>query len=152
MGLTQNLFGASRTIPQTGETSWGSEVTTILSKLCYGTDGLAHLLGSNIPLAAWAMTTGSLAASATLTQTHPVHFIASTGGAVSLSGTTAIADGPTAKNALLAVLGSSASDTVLIPDGANTTLNGPCLVELGQAILLLWDFSNSTWRELARAR
>lgn len=149
MGLTQNLFGVARTIPETGEVDWGAEMTALLSAITYAVDGAMYKTSSNIALLRFERTTTTLAAGATLTPTYPWHHIQGDGGAVTLSAVTAIADGEV-DGQLLRLTCSHATYSVTVPDGANTDLNGPAIVEQGQSLLLQWNATDSVWEEVSR--
>lgn len=150
MGLSKERLGTSTTVPETGETSWGAEVTAQLSDLLDGTNATLLWLNSGTTIGVkLADTSTSLAASGTLTPTHPVHKVAGTGGAVTLDTTLAIAEG-TGDGQLLILVGTSDTNTVTINNGANTAQNGP--VTLGQydVIRYRYDSTDSLWVELGR--
>lgn len=148
MSITKSLFGTNRVIPQTPERNWGAQVTSILSDLIDGVDKTT-LLQAAVGLLKMASTDTALAAAATLTVTHPWHRVNGSGGAVALDGTTAIGDG-FENGQLLVLTGTDAVNTVEVPDGANTDLNGKIVLGLGDAIFLIWDNARSVWQELTR--
>lgn len=149
MSLPKTLYGSSRSIPQSGERKWGNTMTQVVADLIDGVDGISLLLASGVALLKLESTTTSLAAAATLTPTHPIHRIQSTGGVVILSGTTAIADG-SVNGQILALHGVSDANAVTIPDGANTLFNGDIFLGNKHSCVLEWDSTNSAWRDVSR--
>lgn len=149
MPLPKTLFGTVRNIPITDETGWGAVVTAVLADLIDAADSLGLLLGSDVILFRSEATSTALAGAGTLTQTHPTHHVASTGGAVVLDAVTAIADGQI-DGQLLTLIGTSDVNTVEVPDGANTQLQGPCVLTDGDALSLRWDVALSVWQEISR--
>jgi hypothetical protein len=148
MTIEKSLFGTTRKIPEQGERFWGPDVTDILVDLIAGANGTLTQIGT-IVVPALPSTNTTLAASATLTPTYPVHRVSGSGGAVTLDATTAIADGSVNGQKLI-VRGTSATNFVTIPDGANTDLNGDMILEQYHQIELIWSTSASAWIELAR--
>ena len=112
-------------------------------------DGISLLLDSGVVLLKLEPTDTTLADGATLTVTHPVHRVQGDGGAATLDGTTAIADGTTDGQKLI-LFGVSDVNTVTIEDAANTKLNGQVILTDGDCIELYWDSTNSIWREKGR--
>ena len=151
MSTTVELWGVNHEVPATGETGWGSAVSTFLINKLDGMDGLSFkLTGNAIVFALETVTDSTLAASATLTPTAPAHRVQGSGGAVTLDATTAIADGAS-PNQLLKLEGAHATNTVTILDGANTDLNGLVTLALGEAIEIMWDPTRSVWQEQGRS-
>lgn len=148
MSLTQDLFGTSRTIPQTGETNWDAQVTGILSDVCYSLDSFL-LYQSNKGIPAPEVANSTLAASATLSPSRQWHRVQGDGAAVTLDATTAIADGGQ-DGQMLFLHGIHATNTVKVPDAANTQINGSVTLALGDVIGLQWDSTSSVWREMFR--
>jgi hypothetical protein len=149
MSIPKTLFGETRQVPETEEEDWGPEVTEQLSGTIDGTDNLACLSGANVfPRRRAAAST--LAAGATLTPTKPVHRVQGTPGVVTLSAVTAITDGAE-DGQEVRLVGDHAASFVTVPDGANTALNGPVTLELGESLDLAWDAAASVWRETGRS-
>ncbi|MHC4715240.1 MAG: hypothetical protein ACYTAN_18550 [Planctomycetota bacterium] len=148
MSLSQDLFGSTRTIPQTPETDWGAQVTQVLSDIMYALDTSMNLT-SNKGLWTPEGATSALAADATLTASRVVHLVSGSGGAVTLNATTAIADGGK-DNQIAILIGTSDSNTVTILDGANTKLNGRVTLGEGEVMIVLWRDAASYWVELFR--
>jgi len=150
MATSQALFGTTYQIPITPERFWGTQVRTYLLALGRWANTVGYLTSSNVGLFVAEATSSTLAAAATLTPTHPTHQVEGSGGAVTLDGTTAIADGEIDQQQLI-LIGQSDTNTVLVPESANTALNGPCLLALGDVLTLGWDETASVWRELSRS-
>jgi len=150
MSIPKTLFGTVRNIPTNDERSWGSTVTSVLVDLIDAADSFGFLTVADVGLLRLESTSTALAAAATLTPTHPVHKVASTGGAVVLGAVTAIADG-SVDGQLLTLFGTSDTDTVEVPAAANTQMNGPCVLTNGDALNLYWDLALSAWREMSRS-
>jgi len=148
MAITQTLFGTSRSIPERREQNWGAEVTQLLSDITTCLEGAFDLL-SAIPVSKASQTDTTIAAAGTLTQTHHLHRLTGSGGAVTVNTTTAIADGDNNGQTII-LEGSDATNTVTIQDGANTDLNGDVVLGLGSAVTLLWNSTRSVWLEVSR--
>lgn len=69
---------------------------------------------------------------------------------VTLSATTAIANGQYDGQVLIIQGNADTMGTVTINDGANTRMNGNITLGLGDTIMLIWD-SNNTWVEISRS-
>lgn len=152
MPLTNELYGEEALVPLDDERGWGAQVTRILSDSIDGLDSATFLLPTGIAVLkpqSTAASITSLAAAATLTPTHPVHYVVGSGGAVTLSAVTAIADGTVADQEL-EVHGTDDTNTVEIPDGANTLLNGPVVLRSMDCIKFKWNATASVWREISR--
>ena len=149
MALSRSLFGTARTFPQTPEVDWGAQMTAWVDDVNYAIDSLMMLVGTQGVLALTPKTE-ALAAGATLSPANPWHRVSGSGGAVTLDGTTAISDG--AKDGqLIIVMGTDNTNTVTIPDGANTELAGPVTLAAGESIGLIWDATTSAWTETRRS-
>lgn len=148
MGIADTVFGKNVTIPETDDRNWGAQGTTILQDIITWADALGYLISGEGALRLKS-TDSTLAASATLTPTHPVHRVDGSGGAVTLDGTTAIADGSVAGQVLV-LIGTHATNTVKVPNSANTRLNGSVTLALGDVIILWWDSTDSNWVEFTR--
>lgn len=148
MAIEQDLYGTSYQVPQNKEKKWGSVVTAILLKMMQTLDSMSFLVGTSAFLVMPSISQ-ALAAGATLSQSSCRHRISGSGGAVTLSAVTAIADG-VADGILLQLCGTNDTNTVTVLDGANTRLNGNWTGGLGDTILLEWDAADSNWWEVLR--
>lgn len=148
MSISQSLFGTTYNLPESRERKWGATVTAYLQNVGIALDAAFDLL-SNQPLITFPATTATYAASATLTPATIWHRIAGTGAAVTLSATTAIANGNSGGQ-LLVITGTDGTNTVTILNGANTRLNGTFVCGLNDSIVLIWDSTLSDWVELFR--
>lgn len=149
MAIATDLFGVTYQIPETKERPWGAIVTALLRSLATSANQISSLSGG-VPSLVFQPTNTTLANGGTLAWTYPWHRISGSGGAVTLSSTSSIADG--AKDGqLLFLSGSSASNTVTITDGSNVQLNGAVLLGLNEGILLGWNSSIGDWVELFRS-
>ena len=151
MTIEKDLYGRTRRIPETRERPWGNDVTDMLEDMIDGIDGLAFLSGTTLLWRLSAASASTLANSATLTPTASWHRISGSGGAVTLDSTTAIADISATGGTLLMLTGQSDSNTVTIPDAANTALNGDVTLADGESLFLIWDATSSLWREVGRS-
>lgn len=150
MSVQKDLYGTTRTIPVTNDTVWGDETTAVLEDLVDGVEDTTAQLVSTQCVARSTSTTTTIAAAGTLTPTYRVHKVSGSGAAVTLSATTAIADGEK-DGQLLTLMGNHATYTVTILDGANTQLNGNVTLEQYETIELRWDTTLSAWQELTRS-
>jgi|SRR5882672_6753165 len=151
MSILTTYSGNAYPVPETDETDWGETVTNLLvSELLGGNTTECVLTTANQGAHRAVATSTTLAAASTMTQTYARHKVSGTPGAVTLSGTTAIADG-TFDGQILIIQGASASNTVTIQDGANTRMNGNMLLALGSVLTLVWDLADSNWVELWRS-
>jgi hypothetical protein len=150
MSVLKTLFGTNYTIPESREKKWGPATTSVLTGLIDGVDGLATMVGG-VPFLSLPSTTQTLSDNGTLTPTTPWHRISGTPGAVELSTITAIGDG-SKDGQLLVLTGTSATNTVVVPDGANTILNGEAVLGLHEALVLIWcTATGGDWIELFRS-
>lgn len=150
MSTAQDLWGTTRQVPVTDEINWGGEVSAQLLALLLGMDETTFQIASGSVVQIAQSADSTLAAGATLTQTAAVHLVQGSGGAVTLDGTSAIADGE-ADGALLRLEGAHATNTVTILDGANTSMNGLVELALGDAISFRWSDALSVWQEQSRS-
>lgn len=149
MPVSNSLYDESRDVPLDDDRGWGAQVRGILLDSMDGLDSLTFLQSSGVAGLKFESTDSTLAAAATLTPSHPIHRVAGSGGAVTLNGTTAIGDGP--KDGWVLILqGTSDTNTVTIPTGANTKFNGDIVLGDGDSAILNWDATNSVWREISR--
>jgi hypothetical protein len=149
--MSQNvtLFGTVYAIPETDERNWGNTMTNFSVNTGNGVDGGLFLTTTGKTLFLEESTTTTFAAGATLTALTPVHKVAGTSGAVTLDGTTAIADGQV-DGQMLRLIGTSDTNTVTIDTGANTRMNGQIVITLGDVITYRWDSTASEWQEVGR--
>ena len=146
MSITQTLFGTSRTIPVVGEDDWGPEVTSLLEDMAKALNGLATMV-SDVPFLILDSATTTFAAGGTLSQTKTRHRIAGASAAVTLSATTAIANGST-NGQLLVLEGTDDTNTVeIIGASDNTKLNGSATFFNGAVMTLFWESTRSLWLE-----
>ena len=149
MAVSKTLYGSTRNVPETPEENWGAEVTTFLGDMIDGLENVSEKIG-----AAFAFVNGtnvndtSLAAGATITPAGGRHRVAGASGAVTLDGTTAIADG-TKDNQLLLLEGTDNTNTVTVPDGANTSLPSNVTLADGDVLYLAWNSTRSAWVQIA---
>jgi hypothetical protein len=149
MSTTQSLWGTNHEVPVTDEINWGGEVSSQLLSLLEGLDETSFKLASGAVAHMSPSADSTLAASATLTQTAPTHLVQGSGGAVTLDGTSAIADGE--KDGVKLILeGAHATNTVTILDAANTSMNGLVTLALGETITFRWSAARSVWQEQGR--
>lgn len=152
MPSDKNLYGETRPVPLDDERGWGNTVTGILSDSIDGLDGISFLLESGVVLFYLEPTQTTLASSATLTVTHPIHLVQSNSGfSVTLDGATAIADGTKNGQILILVGVGTGPNQVIVPDSANTLLNGEAILSNSVALVLVWDGLRSAWQELTRS-
>lgn len=146
MAVSKDLFDEARLVPETDEVDWDNEVTTILSDLLDGADRVLFRDSSlNIGIRLQSATS-SLAASATLTPTAPIHKVQGSGGAVTLDTTTAIADGEK-DGQVLRLVGLSDTNTVSIEHDSNVQLNGNVTLRKYEVLVLVWESTNGEWVE-----
>lgn len=146
MSISKSLFDQVRLVPETDETGWGNEVTNQLVDLLDGADAILHQDGSDNILVRFQAASSSLAGSATLTPTSPVHKVVGSGGAVSI---TAIASG-NKDGQLLVLIGTDNTNTVRVPYSATVLLNGDCILGDGDVLKLQWSTTASAWVEVGR--
>lgn len=150
MSVSKTLFGTTYSVPESREKKWGPAATAILSNLIDGLDGVATLVGG-VPFLVLPSSTSSLSDDGTLTPSTPWHRISGATGPVTLNSITAIGDGST-DGQLLVLTCTSATNTVVVPDGANTILNGEAYLGLHQALVLIWSSATGgDWIELFRS-
>lgn len=150
MSVTKSLFGTSRSIPETDETAWGSEMTTLIGDQTDVADSLANKTTSNGVFPRWRSATITLAADATLTATAQRMRIAGTSGAVTLSTSTTIIAGEFDGQELM-LYGTHETNTVTVPDNGNCKLNGPMVLGEYKILCLIWDDDNESWVEVSRS-
>ena len=149
MSVSKSLWGGTATIPQKGETGWGNPTTTLLVDIVDWLESLGFLTAGDKALLTPEVTDSSLAAGATLTPLTPIHRVQGSGGAVTLDATTAIADGQK-DGQILILIGDHATNTVTVPNGANTDIETAATLSLNRSLFLQWDAGQSLWVEVAR--
>lgn len=145
--------GVTYQVPISGEKGWSGNLNPILAFLL----GVADKLGitvSGVVLPAYGVASLSVAAGATITQTAGHMRVQSTGGAVVLNATTAIADGSADATIVqeLTLEGTSDANSVEVPDDANTDLNGPMVLGEGATLTLRYNAARGLWVETGRNR
>lgn len=150
MSVSKNYLNTARYVPETDETDWGAEVTTELGDLLDGADELLCRDSSLNFFLRLQAADSSLAASATLTPTSPVHRVQGTSAAVTLDTTTAIADGAY-DGQILILIGANDTNTVTIEHNSNCQLNGDITLTKYDILALHWDDTNSNWIEMYRS-
>lgn len=149
MSYNKTLFGNTVSVPEAGNSGVGPAATAILDDCIDGVDQ-SFTMVSGVVLPRRQSTTSVLAGAATLTQTHPLHRVSGSGGAVTLSGTTAIANG-TIDGQWLILVGDHATNTVTIQNGANVQLTGgDVTLNQFEAITLEWNSTQGDWQEISR--
>jgi hypothetical protein len=150
MSIAKTLLNSARTVPETGETGWGSEVTQILVDLIDSNNVTVNKLASGALVLVFGVDTpAALAASATITPVDQEMRIQSTGGAVIIDTTTPIAAGEF-DGQQLELTGLSDTNTVEIQDSGNVAQNGDIILGLGDVIRYWWDNTRSVWQEQFR--
>lgn len=76
-------------------------------------------------------------------------YIVSTGGAVSIVANPQIQAGSFDGQELW-LKGCSNSDYPIFSDGAGLSLNGPLLLKMNEAVILVWDAQGAVWQEISR--
>jgi len=149
MSITKTINGTDYEIPERKEKRWGAQGTAYLSALG---DAVALLLGgpSGSPVLAFSVATNTLAASASLTATKPIHRLTGSGGPISLDGVTPIVAG--VQGQILILTGAHATDFVTILDSGTVDLNGDVTLELGRSIFLIYNSTRAVWEELFRTQ
>lgn len=146
------LWGSERQVPETDEDGWGGEGTGIVFDLIEGVDTLSARSPAGVisPRLNHGSSPTSLAGGGTLTKTAALHEVQGTGGPVTLSAVTAIADG-TVDGEELVLAGLSDVNTVTILDGANVLIWGTLTLGAGHHIRLRWDTTLGVWVEEFRS-
>ena len=134
MSTALSFRGTTYQVPIVGEAGWGAQVSNLLIALGILDD---------------KKTDTTLTTLGTLTPVTRFHRIASAAGEITLSATTAIAAGSYTGQKLL-LTGTSDTDIVVVPDGANTRLNGDWTSGIGKVLALHWDADLADWIEDGR--
>lgn len=146
MSISTAYHGVTYPIPETKDKAWGPTVTALIIGFCSDLDSLSVPVGAGrslvIPSTTTAVTSGD-----TVTQTTAWHRLSGGGSSVTLSATSAVADG--ALDGVLLLLSGSAN-TVTVLHGANTTLNGDATLGVGDILALVWNATDSSWWEVWR--
>lgn len=148
MSTTRDLYGVARTIAATGEYNWGANTSGILEDVCTGLNNISCLLGA-VPLLQLLSTSTAVTAAASITQTHMVHLVAGSGGAVTLSSVTPVVS--STYNTILILIGTDSTNSVTIPEGGtNIVLNGEMKLVNGAVIAFIFNTTQNKWIELFR--
>lgn len=152
MGQTITLQGVTYMIPERKEKGWGSEMTTYMREVGEELETLIVATGGGlIPNVGTTTTTATISNSDTITQTHGRHRIEGDSSPATLDSGTAINDGATDGN-ILYLQGTHDTNTVTVPDGANTKLpGGNCTLRDGDILQLAWDSTLGLWVEVSRS-
>tara|TARA_B100001245_G_scaffold230525_1_gene210261 strand:+ start:6439 stop:6948 length:510 start_codon:yes stop_codon:yes gene_type:complete len=161
------LFGTTRTVPESGDTNWGDNVTGILTDVIKALNKMATLVG-DVPFLLM-QGRGSIQY-CTEDLELPV-----TGNRIDVKGNTVVdgsgddaavtlgdddpavnsiadPDDTTVDGQTLLVVGTSDSATVrLDSDHPNIVINGDIVLSDNVAILLLWDSGTTNWVEVSRS-
>lgn len=148
MPISVPFLEQTRQIPQTDEENWGDELTDYLVDLAE-LDALIEF-AADVLYPKRTSASSTLASGTTLTPSAPVHLLTGSGGAITLSASTAIADGA-ADGVELLLAGDHAANFVTLLDAANTLLNGPCQLRQHEFLYLRWSAAQSAWVEVARS-
>ena len=135
MSTTISFQGANYNIPANGDEQWGTQVSNFL--IATG----QKLNRKEVTVV--ATNNGTLTAPTTTED-----YIASAATPVTLSASTAITNGSDGQ--ILRIRGSSSTNTVTILNGANTTMNGSCILAAGDFIVFKWD-ALTFWTEVNRS-
>lgn len=149
MSISQDLFAEARLVPEMDEEDWGPEATSFLVDALAAANAVACKMAAGGIFTRRVATSSTVTAAASLTALSSLHVLTAA-SAVTLNGTTAIADGEIDRQQLRLV-GTSDTNTVTVLSGANTLLNGLVTLGLNESIDLEWDLSNSYWREVSRS-
>jgi hypothetical protein len=146
MSVNTPYHGITYPVPETKEKGWGPTVTALIIGFCKDLDALSVPIGTGRTIV-FPFTATSVSAGGTVTQATAWHRLNGGGSPVTLSATTAIANG-IIEGAFLLLSGSA--NTVTILHGANTTLNGDATLGLNDFLALVWNDADSSWWEVWR--
>ena len=144
MTVAQEMFGTTYNLPENKERAWGSTVRAALIAVMDAADNAMDSGGGLVFL----RTNSTVTASSTLTKVTVWHRLTAA-SAVTLSATTAIANGTT-DGELLILSATSDTNTVTVPDAANTDLNGTWVGGARDYLVLLWNSTTTNWEEVTR--
>ena len=146
MGIPKTLYGTPRTVPVDPETGWGEmtqvevdEIDTLEGN--FVKSGTEYIPKSKI-------TSVTVNANDTLSPSVPKLRLNGASAGVSLSVTTAISNGATNGQQLRLEGGAN---SVIVPTGANTQLNGPCILAQFEHLDLEWNSTQADWLEVSRS-
>lgn len=135
MATTITFQGLNYTVPANGDEGWGQQVSNLLIAL-----------GQKLNRKEVQIVPANNASITAPTTTEDL--VLSPASAVTLSASTAITNGTDGQ--ILRLRGTSDTNTVTILNGANTTLNGHCILGAGQILELKWD-TLTFWTEINRS-
>jgi hypothetical protein len=147
MSIQQDLFGVTYYLPENRARNWGSTVRPLLIAMAKALDAQVYPNGLDVRVF-FEKTSSTVTAGSTLTKVTTWHKLTAA-SAVSLSASTAIGDG-VKDGEVLILSGTSNTNTVTVPDAANTSLNGTWVGGSGDYLVLLWDSTSSNWTEIFR--
>lgn len=158
MTIEESLYGVTRTLPDVGDTDWGSEMQQVLRDLCKGLNTLTTLITDQAFLALPATEENLTSTPATLTIDTPRSNLKANAGTDVIVEVTTITAGTT-DGQLALLIGhkdNTATQFAVLEAGSvtNAAINGNMQLKPGAAIYLLWDESdpsNKVWRELSRS-
>ena len=148
MSSTKELYGTTRTIPSTNETGWGSEVSSILEDVCDGLNSISTLIGTT-GILKFLSTSTSVTSGLSLSQTHLVHLVTGSGGAVALNSTTPIAK--PSDNRMIVLIGTSDTNTVEINPATDCHCNGQCVLGENDVWVGIYNATQGKWIEIFRS-
>ena len=150
MTVAQEMFGTTYNLPENKERQWGSTVRSALINCMKALDAAVLLdVNDNISVI-FERTNSTVTAGVTLTKVTTWHRLTAA-SAVTLGAVTAIANGTT-DGELLILSGTSDTNTVTVPDAANTDLNGTWVGGLSDFLVLMWNSTTTNWEEIFRNR
>lgn len=149
MSITKSLFGRNRTIPETGERPWGVDVTDLLQDLTLAADGVSFLMDSTTATWRLALNSETVSSGGAISTTRGMVKV-SAGAAITLSATEAVSTADAVAGQLFVALGTSDTNTITIPNGAKTKMNGDIVLGSGDAIGFIYD-TTLFWVELFRS-
>ena len=153
MGTTHELFGTTRTVPATGDTDWGDNVSGILRDLIKALNRMAMLVG-NVPYMIMNVDDQIVTEGGTVDVgeegANRVDLSAETAVTLGAAGGANVIDNGTVDGQTLLLVGMSDTNTVrLDSDHPGVGLNGDITLGLNDAILLMWN--GTVWIEVSRS-
>ena len=152
MSIAKTLFTIAVSVPEENEEGWGQDVTTILTNLI---DVIAATATKDAGTSRFKLVLHQDSSAQTISASETIESDASYkrvvgDAAVTADATTAIENGSSAGQ-IIVIVGGSDTNTVTVPDAANTILAGGASMVLGlsDTLTLMWDLSN--WVELSRS-
>ena len=144
--ISKELWGSAILLPSTIGEDYDAVLTAALIKFTAGLDGVTFRDDDDVVYPCLKTGSQTLAAAGTITPSAPLMYVQSSGGVVTLSATTAVADG-SFDGQLLMIVGSHSTQQVIITDGANVDLihSDSVRLALGQSLQLRWDATQGKW-------